>query len=387
MKKILIIANNDVGLFKFRKELIEELIHPGSYITNRKAKPCRVFISLPDGKFIPELKKLGCEFIDTSVDRRGMNPITDLKLLNHYRRIVLYIKPDIVLTYTIKPNIYGGIVSRFTGVSYISNITGLGTSIESKNFMSKLILAMYKFGIHKADTVFFQNNKNKQLFEEKGIVGNQSFLIPGSGVNLVEHCFEQYPDEQENIKFLFVGRIMRDKGIEEYLDCAESIKKRYPCTIFSIVGSYDENEYKARIDELDRQGIIKYYGIQDDVHFFIKKHHAIVLPSYHEGLSNVLLESSAAGRPVLASNVFGCMETFDNGITGIGFPPQSSSALITAVETFLQISYEDKKNMGKKARKKIEKEFDKKIVIKEYLSAINKILQSRKKEENSNDNF
>lgn len=374
MKKILILANNDVGLYRFRKELIEELIHPGSYIVNRKAEPCKVFVSLPNGEFVSELKKMGCEFINTSIDRRGMNPITDLRLLNHYRRIVSHIKPDILLTYTIKPNIYGGIISRFTGIPYISNITGLGTSIESKKITSKLILGMYKFGIHKANTVFFQNIANKWLFEKKGLVGDQGYLIPGSGVNLSEHCFEQYPDEYEKIKFLFVGRIMKDKGIKEYLDCAENIKKMYPNTVFSIIGPYDENKHKARIDTLERQGVIKYYGSQDNVHYFIKKHHAIVLPSYHEGLSNVLLESSATGRPVLATNVSGCMETFDDGITGIGFPPQDSNALIVAVQTFLQIPYEDKKNMGIMARKKMEKEFDKKIVIKAYLSAINKML-------------
>lgn len=379
--RILILANNDVGLYKFRKELIEELVHAGSYIEGRKEKSCQVFVSLPEGKFVPELKKIGCKFINTPVDRRGMNPIKDLQLLNAYRKIVSNIKPDVVLTYTIKPNIYGGMICRIKKIPCIPNITGLGTSIESNNFMSKIILGMYKLGISKAVTVFFQNDVNKYFFEKRGLLKKQGVLIPGSGVNLNEHCLEEYPEEGEIIKFLFVGRIMKDKGIEEYLDCAEKIKKEYPNTEFSIVGPYDENEYKARIDKMERQGVIKYYGSQEDVHSFMKKHHALILPSYHEGLSNVLLESSATGRPVLASNVPGCKETFDDGITGIGFSPKDSNALIEAVKIFLQMSYEEKKIMGLNARKKIEKEFDKKIVVKAYLCAINKILQSRKKDE------
>lgn len=372
--RVLILANNDIGLYKFRKELLQELIYPGSYIEGRESKPCEVFVSLPEGIYVAELQKIGCKFINTSVDRRGMNPISDLKLLNQYRKILNRIKPNVVLTFTIKPNIYGGVICSFTGVPYIPNITGLGTSIENNNFMSKIIIGMYKFGIHKAGTVFFQNNANKLFFEDKGLVKDQGVLIPGSGVNLNEHCFEEYPEENDAIKFLFVGRIMKDKGIGEYLDCAEKIKKEYPNTIFSIVGRYEEDEYRTRIDELEQQGVIIYYGQQDDVHSFIKQHHALVLPSYHEGLSNVLLESSASGRPVLASNIPGCKETFDNEITGIGFSPQDSNALITAIKTFLQLPYEEKKNMGFSARRKVEKEFDKKIVIKAYLAAISKII-------------
>lgn len=372
--RILILANNDIGLYKFRKELLQELIYPESYIEGRKSKSCEVFISLPEGTYVAELQKIGCRFINTPVDRRGMNPIRDLKLLNQYRKILNRIEPDVVLTYTIKPNIYGGLICRFARVPYILNITGLGTSIENNNFMSKIIIGMYKFGIHKADTVFFQNDVNKHFFEKKGLVIDQGVLIPGSGVNLNEHCFEEYPEENGETRFLFIGRIMRDKGIGEYLNCAEKIKKEYPNTVFSIIGRYEEDEYKIIIDKLEQQGVIKYYGQQDDVHSFIKQHHALVLPSYHEGLSNVLLEGSASGRPVLASNIPGCKETFDNKITGLGFSPHNSNALIAAVKTFLQMPYEKKKNMGLNARRKIEKEFDKKIVVKAYLAAISKIL-------------
>lgn len=380
--RILILTNSDTGLYKFRKELLQELTHPESYIERSESEPCEVFISSPKGAYVAELQKIGCMFINTSVDRRGMNPIKDLKLLNEYRKIINQIKPDIVLTYTIKPNIYGGIICSLKKIPYISNITGLGTSIENGGIISKVILFLYKMGLNAASVIFFQNNANKIFFEKKNIIKKQGILIPGSGVNLNENCFEEYPDEKKKIKFLFVGRIMKDKGINEFLNCAEYIHGIYPDTQFSIVGPYDEESYSTRINELHQKGTICYYGQQQDVHSFMKDHSAIILPTYHEGLSNVLLESSATGRPVLASNIPGCEETFDDGITGIGFTAKSSQSLIDVVEMFLHIPYEKRKMMGLKAREKVEKEFDKKQVVKAYINAINKVKNDRGMEVN-----
>ena len=369
--KILILANNDVGLYKFRKELIEELIHPGSYMEGRKAEPCKIFISLPEGEFVPNLVELGCKFINTPIDRRGMNPLKDLKLIGRYIKILRKVKPDIVLTYTIKPNIYGGFLCRCMRVPYIPNVTGLGTSIENTSFMSKIILWMYQMGLHSAKTIFFQNETNFSIFKEKKIVRNNGKLIPGSGVNLEEHCLEEFPKESDTIRFLFIGRIMKDKGIGEFLDCAEYIKKKYPKTEFDILGEFDEEIFRSRIEEMKERGIIRYYGLQKDVHSFLKTHHATILPSYHEGLSNVLLETAASGRAVIATNVPGCAETYEDGISGIGFVPKSREALIEAMEKFMALSYEQKKAMGIAGRNKMEQEFDKKIVIASYLDAMN----------------
>lgn len=368
--RVLILANNDVGLYKFRKELLQELIHPGSYIEGRKASPCKVFVTFPDGKYVYELQRIGCKFINTPMDRRGMNPFKDLKLLNQYRIILKKVKPDIVLTYTIKPNIYGGLLCRLKKYDYIPNVTGLGTSIENNTLMSNIILLLYKIGLCSAKTVFFQNAVNHSIFKQKKIVGNNGRIVPGSGVNLKEHCFEEYPIDDGRLRFLFIGRIMKDKGIGEFIECAEYIKKKYPYIEFDVLGDFDEEIFRPRIEELNRIGIIHYYGQQNDVHSFIKSHHATILPSYHEGLSNVLLETSAAGRPVIATNVAGCVETYDDGVSGIGFKPRSCEALINAVEKFIAIPYGQKKEMGIAARQKVENEFDKKIVVESYLDAI-----------------
>lgn len=357
--KILMLANNDVGLYKFRKELLQTLIGNGD----------EVFISLPAGEYIPLLEKIGCTFCETPVDRRGMNPIKDMLLLQQYNRLVRKIKPDVVLTYTIKPNIYGGIICRMRHVKYIGNITGLGTAIENEGILSGILLFLYKIGLKGAAQVFFQNESNQLFFQKKGLM-KTSRLIPGSGVNLKEHCYEKYPEEREEISFLYVGRIMKDKGIEELLTGAEQLKKSYSNLNFDLAGNYDEEHYRDRVEELEKGRIVKYLGPQNDIHSIMKTHHAIILPSYHEGLSNVLLEAAACGRPVLATNVPGCKETFDDGISGIGFQPKSSKALTDAVEKFINLSYEDRKQMGIHGRKKIEHKFNRLIVINAYMREI-----------------
>lgn len=368
--KVIVLTNDLGGLYRFRKELLKEIIHPGTVIGRQKKTACEVVIVAPDSDYTNKINKLDCRVVNIHIERRGINPITDIKLINKYRQILNQEKPDLVLTYTIKPNIYGGLLCRIKKITYIANITGLGTAIERGDFLSKILLFLYRLGLCSANTVFFQNQKNMSMFLDKKIVKNGK-LIPGSGVNLEENNFERYPEEDGKLKFLFVGRIMKDKGIVEFLDCAEYIKKKYPFTYFDILGGFDEKKYQMRIENLHKQGIIHYYGLQKNVHLFMKNHHAIILPTYHEGMSNVLLESSATGRPVIATNIPGCEEAFENNVTGIGFAPRDSNALIAAVEKFILLPYEKKRQMGIEARNKISKEYDRKQVVAAYIDAMN----------------
>lgn len=357
--KILVLANDDGGLYSFRKELLQELINDGD----------TVYLSLPEGEFIPLLEAMGGIFCETLVDRRGMNPFKDMRLVLRYDRLVRTIRPDVVLTYTIKPNIYGGIVCRMRHVKYIANITGLGTAIERKGLLSGILLFLYKIGLKDAAQVFFQNETNRFFFREKKLVG-RSRLLPGSGVNLEEHRYEEYPEESEETRFLYVGRIMKEKGVGELLNGAEKLKKCCPDLSFDLAGGYDEGSFRNRIEELERKGIIRYLGERKDIHFLMKACHALILPSYHEGLSNVLLEAAACGRPVLATDVPGCRETFEDGVSGIAFRPKDSVALVSAVEKFLDLPYEEKRQMGVCGRRKVEREFDRRIVTDAYMQEI-----------------
>lgn len=360
--KILVLANFGMGLYNFRKELLEELINQNN----------EVYISLPSDDYVPKLKKLGCKFIETHLERRGTNPIKDLKLLFHYINIIKRIKPDVVLTYTIKPNVYGGIACRITKTPYITNITGLGTSVENKGVMQKITLMLYKAGLKQASCLFFQNKNNLKFFVDKRIVNNKTRLVPGSGVNLEQHIFEEYPENDEKNRFLFIGRMMKSKGIEELLQAIKIVKEKYPNTKFELVGHCEE-DYHQQLLELNKFGIINYHGQQSDVHSFIKKSHATILPSYHEGTANVLLESASSGRAVLASRVPGCKETFDEDVSGFGFEVRSVDSLVEAIIKFINLPYEQKKAMGLAGRKKMEIEFDRKIVLNAYLDEINNL--------------
>lgn len=334
--KILIFANFGMGLFKFRKELLQQLIQLGDDI----------YISLPYDHYVPLLIDLGCKFIDTKVDRRGTNPLNDFALLLQYRKIVKIVKPNLILSYTIKPNIYGGFISRMYKIPYMTNITGLGTSIENKGLLQKITLFMYRLGLKNAACVFFQNESNKYYFLNKKVINEKYIVIPGSGINLDEYKFQEYP-KNGSIRLLFIGRLMRDKGITELLDAAKHFKNGSVDIEFHIIG-FNETESDEKLQELNANNTIFYHGQLNDVREQIKLCHAIIHPSYHEGLSNVLLEAASIGRPIIASNIPGCKETFDESISGFGFEPRSSKSIIEAIDKFIQLPYEIKNANGTK---------------------------------------
>ncbi|XCP85326.1 glycosyltransferase family 4 protein [Roseburia hominis] len=357
--KILILANIDMGLYKFRRELLETLVEKHE-----------VYFCVPGGEFVEKIEAIGCKFVSCNVlDRRSTNPIKDLKLVHFYRKTISNIKPDVVLTYTIKPNVYGGLVCGRKGIPYIANVTGLGTTIENGGLLATISISLYKIGLKKANCIFFQNKSNLKLFEDKGIVKGKTRLIPGSGVNLDTYCLEPYPSDSEGIHFLFVGRIMKDKGIEELLQAIHVIHNENKNVVLDIVGWGDE-DYSKALEKAEKAGEIVNYGRQNIVHPFYAKCHCIVLPSYHEGMANVLLEASATGRPVIATRIPGCQEAFDENITGYGCEVKSVDSLIEAMRLFLLTTQNQRREMGGAARKKMMREYDRNIVINAYKQEI-----------------
>lgn len=366
MKKIMLLGNHDIAIYNFRRELIERLI----------SEQYKVYIVLPFGEKIDEIKKLGCHCINLSIDRRGTNIKEDFKLFCNYMRLLDKIKPDVVLTYTIKPNIYAGIACELKKIPYIVNITGLGTAVENKGVLQTITLMLYRMALGKVSCVFFQNSENKKFFSDRNIANRKHRLIPGSGVNLNNYKRMDYPNE-DTIEFLFIARIMKEKGIEQYLQTASYIRKKYPNTVFHILG-FCEEDYIDRLKDLDQKNIIKYHGLQADVKPFLEKSHCTIHPSYYpEGMSNVILESAASGRPVITTNRSGCREAVDDGKTGYIFRAKDTKALIHKVERFINLPREEKIQMGLNARGKVEKEFDRTIVVDSYLEEINKVIAKR----------
>ena len=351
--KLLILANNDEGLYKFRKELIEEMLHEGN----------EVVASIPKGKWIANIKQLGVKVIPTEVDRRGINPITDMRLLFQYLRIISTLKPEMVVTYTIKPNIYGGAICRLLHVPYAVNITGLGSAFQKDNVIKKLVCFLYKISINRAKVVFFENEENKEIFLDHHLIQEeQACRLNGAGVNLVEYPYTEYPDEREPIRFLFIGRVMKEKGVDELFEAARRIKKEYPEAIFDIVGPM-EDESESVIEKLEEEGIINYYGYQKDVRPFIARCHCFVLPSWHEGMANTNLESASSGRPIITSNIPGCMEAVKNNMSGLLCKIQNSDNLYKVIKKFIELPYEERKVMGVTGRQYMEEVFDKKKII------------------------
>ena len=361
--RIVILTNADIGLYKFRKELVEQL-----------CENHEVYIVLPDGEYIEKLKEIGCHYIQFEFNRRGMNPVADLKQLNRYKKLLKDLKPDVVLTYTIKPNVYGGIACQKLRIPYLANVTGLGTTIENGGLLAKLTTTLYMAGLKKANCVFFQNKDNQRLFVDEKIVKGKTRLIPGSGVNLETHSLEPYPSDKDGIRFLFVGRIMKDKGIEELLSAIKDIHSEHKNVIADIVGFCDE-DYTEALKKAEEDGSIVFHGTQSDVHSFYSSCHCTVLPSYHEGMANVMLEASSTGRPVITTRVPGCQETFDEGITGFGCDVKSIDSLKQAMLRFLSIGNAKREQMGLAARQKMVREYDRNIVLNAYKEEINKVLK------------
>lgn len=367
MKKILIFANASSGLYDFRNDLVKSLL-----------TEYEVVASLPDEVKTKPLSDEGVRIVHTDINRRGVNPKEDYRLYREYKKLLKQEKPDMVLTYTIKPNIYGGYASRRAGIPYICTITGLGSAFQKEGIFKKLIVIMYKMALKKAACVFFQNSENMRIFKESGIVKDsmRMVLVNGSGVDFDMHCVLEYPEESNGIQLLYMGRNMKEKGTDELLETAKFFaehKEQYPVNVnFKLLGYSDEN-YDDILKEYESKGYIITHPFDKDVTKHLKECSAVILPTYHEGMSNVLQEAAASGRPVIASNVPGCREVFEDGITGFGCEPKSSKSLIAAVEKFMAMSRKDRVIMGLRARTKVEREFDRKKITKEYMRVIDEL--------------
>ncbi|EEV38222.1 hypothetical protein ECBG_00491 [Enterococcus casseliflavus EC20] len=364
MKHIFIISNNDVGLYKFRKEVISAFLDRGY----------RVSLCLPYGKYIDYFLDLGCEFYDIEINRRGTSIIQDFKLLKNMYKYINKLNPDIVLTFTIKPNIYGGIASLLNRKLYVANITGLGTALGNASHTQKILTLLYKLSFYRIKTVFFQNNSDFNFFKQNHISNPEKYkILPGSGVNLNQIKKLDYP-EKSKTRFLFISRIMYEKGIDNYLETAQVIKEEYDDVEFHICGFLEE-DYKEKLLDLVEKGIVIYHGMIDDVESIFNIIHCTIHPSFYpEGLSNVLLESCAYGRPIITTDNPGCREIVDkNKSNGFIVNKNNTEELVQSVRDFMDLSYRDKEIMGKNGRKFVEENFSRDIVVEKYLEEIDNI--------------
>lgn len=357
--QILILANHSGGLYDFRKDLIAELKTHAS-----------VAVAVPHNDRWDELNGLADRVIELPIDRRGMNPLHDGKLFSQYRAILGEIKPDLVLTYTIKPNIYGGLACRMAHIPYAVNITGLGSAIENGGWLKKFVLALYRPALKGAKVVFFENAGNRDTLAATGVVPKgRDVVLHGAGVNLEDYPCQPYP-QAGPVRFLFVGRVMHEKGVDELFAAAKRMKQQYGEQVeFHMVGSFEE-AYKPVMDQLEQAGVVKYHGYQSDMKPFYAMTSCVVLPSYHEGMSNVLLEAAASGRPLITSDIPGCREAVENGVSGYLCPAKDADALYEAMRRFAALSVEQRSQMGRCGRERMEQQFSKTAVVAETIKQL-----------------
>ena len=371
-KLVALLTNNDDDIYCFRKELIEALL----------AHDYEVLISCPYGEKFELMEGIEYLYDNPEIDRRGTNVLADSKLLRHYRRLFKQYQPDVVLTYTAKPNVYGSMAANRLHIPVINNLTGIGSVKNQSKPKKDLILRLFRHAYNKSSCVMFQNETNMRDAIDNGLVKGDYMLIPGSGVNTERYPLQEYPNGGDGIHgdpiiFNYIGRILKDKGIEDYIAAAKRIRKKYPATEFNLLGFIepDEIHYEKDLENLAKRGVVYYLGSQKHVVPFIARSHATIHPSiYGEGMSNVLLETASSGRPIITTDNPGCKETVQDEKTGFIYEGGNVDQLCACIERFLAMKNSERKEMGLLGREHVKENFSRDIVIDAYLTKIQEIL-------------
>lgn len=363
--KVLISSITDSGVFRVRKELICILLQEGH----------DVVVVAPESGMSKPIIDLGCTFVPIKVDAHGLNPLKDARVIWDYWKTLKKVRPDVVLTFTIKPNLYCGFICHIMKIPQVMNITGFGT-LAYPGIKQGILVNMYRVVAKKVKLIFFQNQSNLRQFRDWHIASESQYhLLPGSGVNLSQFVATPYPSDNKGVHFLFISRILKEKGIDNYLEAAKIIKGRHSETYFHILGNA-ENGYESLIEKGVKEGDVIYHGRVSNVVDFHRMSHCTILPSYYpEGICNVLLEAAASGRPVITTDHPGCRETVENGETGYLVRPNDTKDLVEKIEMFLKLTNDERALMGQKGRRKMEREFDRQIVVDAYMEVVKENLR------------
>lgn len=363
--KVLLLVNEDIVVYNFRRELAQELVCRGY----------EVYISTPVGEFCPYLESIGCKIIETPVSRRKFNLLEDMGLFWHYIAMIRELSPSMVLTYTIKPNIYGGLACRLCGVSYMANICGLGTVLAGGGLLGSAVVALYRAALGGARRVFFQNRDNREYFHQRRIAAENAVLVSGSGVNLDYFAPVDYPSEEHPLEFAYISRIMKPKGIEEYLTIARRLKVKHPEYTFHVCGECI-GDYHALLQSMQDEGVIIYHGRLSDIRPILARVSCVIHPTYYpEGISNVLLEAQACCRPVITTDRVGCHEAVDPNVSGLLVAARDTDGLLAVCERFIGMEHSSKAEMGRAGRRYVENHFDRTAVVRVYMDEITQCVE------------
>ena len=370
--KLLIMTNTTWNLVNFRSGLIAALVSRGF----------DVVAVAPDDEYRDRLRELGCRYVPLNMDNQGTHPVKDALLLWRYVVVLLRLRPAVVLSYTVKPNIYASLAARLVGVTVINNVSGLGTAFLRGGWLGGVVCSLYRVALRRSHRVFFQNEEDRQVFIEKRLVAPaRTGLLPGSGIDLVH--FSPLAVEGSSLRngaglvFLMVARLLWDKGVLEFVEAARRVKALFPESRFQLLGFLDVKNQTAvgrsDVEAWVKEGVVEYLGTSDDVRPFLAAADCVVLPSYREGTPRSLLEAAAMGRPLLATDVPGCREVVIDGVNGLLCRLRDSVDLAEKMMQMITMPMSALLQMGQESRRLAETRFDEQIVINKYLEAIDEV--------------
>ena len=362
---VVMTVNKAWNIWNFRLCMVRALLNEGHTIT----------ILAPKDESVENLLALGCQFYNLDMSVKGLNPFQDLKLTLRFLSIFKETQPDVVLSYTIKNNIFGALAAKRARIPFIPNVTGLGTAFLSGGILQGIAQGLYRFAFQDLSVIFFQNTDDRDLFVSRKLIEkSQARCLPGSGIDL-EHYSPKPLIELGNAPiFLMIARLLKDKGVYEFVEAARLTQLNFPNSRFQILGATGyENRTAIPISEVKNwvsESVIEYLGTTTDVRPFIEAATCVVLPSYREGAPRTLIEAAAMARPIITTDVAGCRDILDKDVTGLLCEARDCDSLVRSIRCFLSLSHSTRAQMGVKGREKIEREFDEKIVVTHYLSAI-----------------
>jgi glycosyltransferase involved in cell wall biosynthesis len=369
--KIVICINTAWNLLNFRAGLIKALVAQGH----------EVVAVAPTDEYAPRLAAFGCRFVPLHMDNGGTHPLRDALLLWRFWQLLRRERPGVFLGYTVKPNVYGSLAAHWLGIPVVNNIAGLGAVFIRDGWLVRVVRALYRVALLRSATVFFQNDDDRQLFIGGRLVHAEATeLLPGSGVDLARFTLapaRAAVDANRKFRFLLIARMLRDKGVVEYVEAAKLLSARWPQAEFCLLGFLDAQNptaiSRAEMDHWVATGVVNYLGVSDDVRNEIATADCVVLPSYREGTPRTLLEAAAMGRPIVATDAVGCREVVEDGRNGYLCKVRDAADLAEKMERMLSLTQQQRLEMGLRGREKMEREFDEQIVIGKYLSAIQKL--------------
>ena len=370
--KLLIMTNTTWNLVNFRSGLIAALVSRGF----------DVVAVAPDDEYRDRLRELGCRYVPLNMDNQGTHPVKDALLLWRYFVVLRRERPAVILSYTVKPNIYASLAARLVGVTVINNVSGLGTAFLRGGWLGGVVCSLYRVALRRSHRVFFQNEEDRQVFIEKRLVAPaRTGLLPGSGIDLVH--FSPLAVEGSSLRngaglvFLMVARLLWDKGVLEFVEAARRVKALFPESRFQLLGFLDVKNQTAvgrsDVEAWVKEGVVEYLGTTDDVRPFLADADCVVLPSYREGTPRSLLEAAAMGRPLLATDVPGCREVVIDGVNGLLCRLRDSVDLAEKMMQMITMPMSALLQMGQESRRLAEMRFDEQIVIRKYLEAIDEV--------------